>query len=178
MFSSYGSKARGKEFEEKLSETMDALYNTAVYMTRNRDDAEDLVQDASLKAYRNFHRFKEGTNFRAWIMTVLRNTYINQYRKKQKEPREVEFREEVTEKFAELPESPDLSRENFSEGIAETVDNLPEKLRTPVVLFYSEGFSYKEIAGIMGVPVGTVMSRLYNARQILKRQLSGHQEKG
>jgi RNA polymerase sigma-70 factor (ECF subfamily) len=159
-----------KEFEEKILETIDALYNLARQLTGNRQDAEDLVQETAMRAYRYFPRFERGTNFKAWIMTILRNLYINEYRKKLKEPKRVEFEE--VENFISLPEISGVQEEIFSEIIRNAIDKLPEELRIVITLFYVEGFAYKEIAKITEVPLGTVMSRLYTARQILKRQLS------
>lgn len=175
MFNYARNKRRKREFEEKVLEHIDSLYNTALYLTRNQQDAEDLVQEASLRAYRFFHKFKEGTNFKAWTMTILRNIYINDYRRRQKEPKKIDFEE--VENFISLPEISGAQEEIFSENIKSSIDELPEELRSTVMLFYAEGFSYKEIARIMDVPVGTVMSRLYTARQILKRQLSAYNRK-
>ena len=170
MFDWPGNRNFKREFEEKLLEHIDALYNTALYMTRNKQDAEDLVQEAALRAYRNFTKFRQGTNFKAWTMTILRNIYINEYRKKAKEPVKVEFEE--VENFISVPEISGVQEEIFSETIRYSIDKLPEELRTILTLFYIENFSYKEIANIMDVPIGTVMSRLYTARQILKKHLA------
>jgi RNA polymerase sigma-70 factor (ECF subfamily) len=159
-----------KEFEEKILETIDALYNLAMQLTRNRQDAEDLVQETAMRAYRYFHRFERGSNFKAWIMTILRNLYINKYRKKLKEPVRIEFEE--VENFISLSEISGVQEEIFTEIIRSSIDKLPEELRMVITLFYVEGFTYKEIAKITEVPLGTVMSRLYTARQILKKQLS------
>lgn len=164
-----GNKLK-KEFEEKILEHIDSLYNLALRMTQNKHDAEDLVQEAVLRAYRFFHKFEEGTNFKAWIMTVLRNVFINEYRKRMKEPQKIEFEE--VENFVSLPEISGAQEEIFSETIKPSIDKLPEELRTTIMLFYAEEFSYKEIAKVMDVPVGTVMSRLYTARQILKGHLA------
>lgn len=169
MFNWTRNKSLKREFEEKILEHIDSLYNLAIRMTQNKQDAEDLVQEASLKAYRYFDKFKPGTNFRAWIMTIARNIYINNYRKKVREPQKIEF-EEVQD-FISLPEINGAQEEIFSEVIKSAVDKLPEELRTTITLFFVEAFSYKEIARIMDVPLGTVMSRLYTARQVLKRRL-------
>lgn len=159
-----------KEFEERILEHIDHLYNAALTMTHNRQDAEDLVQETTLKSYRFFHRFKPGTNFKAWIFTILRNTYINYYRKKAKEPLRVEF--DDAENFISLKELSGFQEEVFSESVKTSIDSLSEELRITLILFYVEGFSYKEISKILNVPSGTVMSRLYTARQFLKKQLS------
>lgn len=170
MFFWARNKSLKREFEEKILEHIDSLYNLAIRMTQNKQDAEDLVQEASLRAYRYFDKFKPGTNFKAWIMTIARNIYINDYRKKLKEPQKIDF-EEVQNSIG-LSEISGAQEEIFSESIQAVIDNLPEELRTTIILFYVEGFSYKELAGIMDIPIGTVMSRLYTARQILKKRLS------
>lgn len=175
MFGWVQNKRRKREFEEKILEHIDSLYNAALYMTRNQQDAEDLVQEVALRAYRNFDKFRQGTNFKAWIMTILRNLYINQYRKKAKEPLKVEFEE--VENFISVPEISGAQEEIFSETVKYSIDKLPEELRTTLTLFFVEEFSYKEIAAIMDVPIGTVMSRLYTARQFLKKQLSDYAKK-
>lgn len=170
MFTWAHSESLKREFEDKVLRHIDSLYNVALRMTRNRQDAEDLVQEATFRAYRSFHKFQRGTNFRAWITTILRNTYINQYRKNAKEPKMVVF--EDVENFISLPDFSGAQEEIFSEKINSSIENLPEELRTAITLFYVEEFSYKEIAMVMDCPIGTVMSRLYTARQILKNQLS------
>jgi len=169
LFNWYPSDRLKKEFEERVLEHLDSLYNLALRMTQNKQDAEDLVQEAVLRAYRFFYKFETGTNFKAWIMTILRNIYINQYRKRIKEPLKVEFEE--VENFISFPEITGSQEEIFSETLKPLIDKLPEELRTTITLFYVDGFSYKEIAKVMNCPVGTVMSRLYTARQILKKQL-------
>ncbi len=172
MFMSASRENQKKKFEENLSPTIDSLYNMALNLTRyDRDAAADLVQEACLRAYRGFRRFEEGTNFKAWMMTILRNIYINQYRKSRREPAEVEFRENEAGDFTEPPDV--TGGGNFSEEVEDSIKKLPEEMRIAVILFYAEGFTYKEISEITGAPVGTVMSRLYNARQILKKKLSG-----
>lgn len=170
MFNLARNENLKKEFEERLLEHIDSLYNVAIRMAQNRQDAEDLVQEAVLRAYRNFAKFEEGTNFKAWMITIVRNVFINKYRKRMKEPQKIEFEE--VENFVSLPEISGAQEEIFSETIKPSIDKLPEELRTTIILFYAEEFSYKEIAKIMDVPVGTVMSRLYTARQILKRYLA------
>lgn len=160
---------KSEEFQERLLEHIDSIYNYALCLTQNRYNAEDLVQDTALRAYRFFRRFRAGTNFKAWIMTILRNIYINEYRKRIKEPRKVDLGE--VEDFIGLPETFNTQEGFISEAVRDLINKLSEELRIALILFYTEGFSYKEIARIMDVPVGTVMSRLYTARQVLKRQL-------
>lgn len=172
MFYWARNKSLKREFEEKILEHIDSLYNLAIRMTQNKQDAEDLVQEASLRAYRHFDKFKPGTNFKAWIMTIARNIYITYYRKKLKEPQKIGFEE--VEDFIGLTEIGGAQEEIFSEVIESAIDKLPDELRAAIILFYTENFSYKELARIMDVPQGTVMSRLYTARQLLKKRLSAY----
>ena len=176
MFNWVKSSKLKKDFEEKVSEYIDSLYNLALRMTQHKQNAEDLTQEAVLRAYRNFDKFRQGTNFKAWIMTILRNVFINEYHRKMKEPPKIEFEE--VEDFITIPEISGVQEEIFSAELKYSIDKLPEELRTTITLFYVEEFPYKEIAKIMDVPVGTVMSRLYTARQFLKRQLSAYDRKG
>ncbi|MGE0267904.1 MAG: sigma-70 family RNA polymerase sigma factor [Candidatus Omnitrophota bacterium] len=158
-----------KPFEENLLEHVDSLYHFAYRLTRNREEAEDLVQEASLGGLKSYHRFIEGTNFRAWMFAILRNIHINQYRKKSREPHKVNY--EVVENFISLPEFTGFAEELFSEALQQSLDQLPEGLRTVLMLFYIEELSYKEIAEVMKCPVGTVMSRLFMARQCMKKKM-------
>ncbi len=158
-----------KEFEELLLSCTDSMYNLAYRLTQNRDDAFDLVQDATLRAFRFFHQFKRGTNFKGWILTIVRNHFINQYRKKKREPGKVNY--DDVESFVGAPQTNGMVEEIFGESLQTSIDQLPEEMRTAITLFYVDGFAYKEIAQIMGCPIGTVMSRLYMAKQILKRKL-------
>ena len=174
MFNWGKSSKLKKDFEEKILECIDSLYNLALRMTQHKQDAEDLTQEAVLRAYRFLTKFEEGTNFKAWIMAILRNVFINEYRRKTKEPQKIEF--EKVEDFITIPEISGVQEEIFTENIKSSIDKLPEELRTTIILFYAEDFSYKEIAKIMDVPVGTVMSRLYTAKQSLKRQLSAYEK--
>jgi RNA polymerase sigma-70 factor (ECF subfamily) len=158
-----------KPFEENLLEHVDSLYHFAYKLTRNREEAEDLVQEASLGGLKSYHRFEEGTNFRAWMFAILRNIHINQYRKKSREPIKVNY--EAVENFISLPEFSGFEEELFSEALQQSLNQLSEELRTALVLFYVEEFSYKEIAEVMKCPVGTVMSRLFMARQCMKKKM-------
>lgn len=164
------SKVQTKDFEERLMQYADALFNIAYSMTRNSHDAEDLVQETGLRALRYYDKFKKDTNFRAWIMTIMRNIFINKYRKKAKEPQKVAL-DKVTG-FVPVADVSGAQEEVFSENMKLYISELPEELRTTLTLFYVSGFAYKDIAGIMDVPIGTVMSRLYTARQMLKKKLS------
>lgn len=157
-------------FEEQLMGQMDALYNLALALTRNKTEAEDLVQDTALRAFRYYHQFEPGSNFKAWILTIMRNHFINNYRKKTREPFHVDY--DTVAFGVAAPEISGAAEEIFGERIQNALDDLPEELRTVVTLFYVEDLSYKEIAVVMKCPIGTVMSRLYTARQMLKNQLA------
>jgi RNA polymerase sigma-70 factor, ECF subfamily len=160
---------------------MDQLYSTALRMTRNQADAEDLVQETYLKGYRGFGGFTEGTNLRAWLFRILTNTYINSYRKKQRRPLETDL-EDVQDMYlyrrlggehADLAKSAeDTLMEHLTESeIRTAIEDLPEQYRLAVLLADVEGFAYKEIAEILDIPIGTVMSRLHRGRKKLQEQL-------
>lgn len=154
---------RQEEFEASLREHLDALYRTALGLTRNRADAEDLVQEAALRAFRSFHQFKPGTSARAWLLAILRNLFISEYRRMAREPAWSELSEAI-------PERRDPPTD-LSEAIERAVDALPEELRLAISLFYVEALSYREIAQVMQCPLGTVMSRLHTARKRLQEKL-------
>jgi RNA polymerase sigma-70 factor (ECF subfamily) len=168
-------------FEEEALKHLDALYRTALRMTRNPSDAEDLVQDALVRAYRFYDRFEPGTNFRAWLFKILTNTYINSYRRKQGRPQESSL--EDTEDFFLYNQLSDGAGERVTDvedtvldrlgadAIQRAIDQLPPQFRTTVQLSDVEGLSYAEIAEATGVAKGTVMSRLFRGRRLLQRAL-------
>ena len=169
-------------FEEDAMQFAPQLYSAALRMTRNPADAEDVVQETFLKAYRAYHTFEQGTNLKAWLYRILTNTYINRYRKKARRPTEVDLGEvEDLYMYRRVgrSETGDASRsaeEHVLESIVDSdvkgaVEALPEHFRLPVLLADLEGFSYKEIAEIMDVPIGTVMSRLHRGRKALEKAL-------
>lgn len=168
------------EFERQSLPFLESLYNTALRMTRNAQDAEDLVQETFLRAYRNFHQFTPGTNLKAWLFRILKNAFINEYRKRRAAPAEEDFAgiEESFESRIDRdragsipnPEEEALSR-SMDEGVQRALAALPEDYRMAIVLADLEGFSYKEIAEILEVPIGTVMSRLYRGRKQLEEEL-------
>jgi RNA polymerase sigma-70 factor, ECF subfamily len=179
---------RGWDFEQKALPFVDALYNTAYRMTRNAEDAEDLVQETYLKAYRYYDKFEEGTNLKAWLFKIMKNTFINNYRRQQQTPPQSDFAD-IEESFeslvskdaaSQIPKSPEeeFLEEVLDEDVQRALDSLPTDYRMVVVLADLEGFSYKEIAEILEVPVGTVMSRLYRGRRLLEaamlRYARGH----
>ena len=175
MFLGLINKSNNKAFEELLMQYTDSLFNFAYRMTQNSQDAEDLVQESSIRAFKYFHKFKTGTNFKSWIMTILRNTFINKYRKASKEPPKVAL--EKVEGFVPATNVSGAEEEVFGEKMQYIVKDLPEELRTTLSLFYLDGFAYKDISNIMNVPIGTVMSRLYTARQTLKKKLIKYDKK-
>jgi RNA polymerase sigma-70 factor (ECF subfamily) len=174
--------AEQADFADQAMEFMPSLYTAALRMTRNRADAEDLVQETYLKAYRAFASFKEGTNLKAWLYRILTNTYINAYRAKKRRPEQSEI-EEVEDLYlyrrlggleaARVGRSAEEEvLESFTESdIKDAIEALPEQFRMAVLLADVEGFSYKEIAEILDVPIGTVMSRLHRGRRALQKRL-------
>ena len=171
-------------FAELAMEFMPALYSAAMRMTRNPSDAEDLVQETYLKAYRAFGSFSEGTNLKAWLYKILTNTYINSYRSKKRAP-EVTDVEDVEDlylyrRIVNDPRTRSAEDEVLSlftdEEVKAAVEALPAQFRIAVLLADVEGFSYKEIAEIMEVPLGTVMSRIHRGRRALQQALSRYAE--
>ena len=168
-------------FEQDAMQHLDALYRTALRMTRNQQDAEDLVQETYLRAYRFFDKFQPGTNLRAWLFKILTNTYINRYRKQATEPRvdSLDDSEEFalyhhldTEAASRGGSVEAQALDHFAEeDIKAAIENLPPQFRMAVVLADVEGFSYNDIAEITGVKKGTVMSRLFRGRRLLQRAL-------
>ena len=169
-------------FERDALQYNRQLYSAAMRMTRNPADAEDLVQETYLKAYRAYHTFTEGTNLKAWLYRILTNTYITKYRKDSRRPNEVDlgtvedlylYRRIGSEESAEASRT---TEERVLDGLVESdikeaVEELPETFRLPVLLADLEGFSYKEIAEILDIPIGTVMSRLHRGRKAMQKRL-------
>jgi RNA polymerase sigma-70 factor (ECF subfamily) len=170
-------------FAEQAMGYMGSLYSAALRMTRNPSDAEDLVQETYLKAYRAFGTFQEGTNLKSWLYKILTNTFINSYRAKRRRPAETElddvedlylYRRLGGNQASSLGRSAeDLVLDRFTEAeVKSAVESLPEAFRLAVLLADVEGFSYKEIAEILEVPIGTVMSRLHRGRRALEKALA------
>jgi RNA polymerase sigma-70 factor (ECF subfamily) len=169
-------------FAEQAMPYMDSLYSAALRMTRNRADAEDVVQETYLRAYRGFGGFQEGTNLKAWLYRILTTTFINSYRAKKRRPTETDLEDvEALYLYRRLGglEAATAGRSAEEElmdwftdaEVKEAVESLPENFRMAVLLADVEGFSYKEIAEILDIPIGTVMSRLHRGRKALQREL-------
>lgn len=171
-----------ERFETLVSQHLDGLYGTALRLTRNRTTAEDLVQDTFLKAWRSFHTFQQGTNARAWLYKILMNAYIDGYRRSVRAPEMVD-QEDVGDfyLYARAQDSEELKRAGDPEEILlskimdadvkAALEQVPEPFRAAVVLADLQDFSYREIADILEIPIGTVMSRLYRGRRHLQRLL-------
>jgi RNA polymerase sigma-70 factor, ECF subfamily len=174
------SEEARKKFEQIAFEHMNSLYSTALRMTRNTMEAEDLVQDTYLRAYRFFDKFEEGTNFKAWVFKILTNTFINKYRKKVRTPQSVQL-EKVEFGLADEDSKQEPAewggydeeryQELFDDDVKAALTQLSEEFRIVIILADIEGFSYKEIADMIDRPIGTVMSRLFRGRRILQRIL-------
>lgn len=170
-------------FHEEAVPHLDALYGTALRMTKSESDAEDLIQETMLKAFRYFDKYEKGTNCKAWLFKIMTNTFINRYRKKQKRKeylidddfRPLQERAEAPEHtpFHESFESEDhLYFKMFGDEVKRALEEIPVDFRMVVLLADLQDFAYKEIAEIMDCPIGTVMSRLYRGRRMLQTQLA------
>ncbi len=171
------------DFATAVTPFADQLYPTALRMTRNPADAEDLVQETFTKAFANFHQFRTGTNLRAWLYRILTNTFINSYRKKQREPRQ-ETTDEIKDWQLAAAETHTSSGMRSAENevldrlpdsdIKQALARLPEEFQEVIYLVDIEGYAYKEVAERMGTPLGTVMSRLHRARRQLREMLTDY----
>lgn len=173
-----------QDFNEEIIPHLDALYNFGLRLTADPNDAEDLVQDTIVKAYRFFSSYEKGTNAKAWLFRILKNSYINNYRRKSKKPQEVDYDEVATfyETIrAERTETSDLEdkmfRDLIDDDLSRALNSIPEDFRTVVLLCDVEDFTYEEIANMLDVPIGTIRSRLHRGRNLLKAQLMDYAEK-
>ena len=167
-------------FEREALVHLDSLYRLALRLSGNEADAEDLVQEAMLRAYRSWERYTPGTNAKGWLLTILRHLFINEYRRKRRHPESVDL--DTIEPFALLDEKQEEDPQTaffdriVDEEVLRAVDQLPEAFREAVMLSDVEGLSYEEIAKVLEVPVGTVKSRLYRGRRLLQGKLREYAE--
>ena len=174
-----------KAFEEEAVTHMDALYNSALKLTYNEDDAKDLIQESYFKAFRFFEQFEPGTSCKAWLFKILKNTFINKYRKKVKQPEQVDFN--TVESFVDLIKDKNYDEDEalddgivnsyLSDEINEALTKLSYEFKMVLILSDVEGFSYKEIADIMDCPIGTIRSRLSRARKMMFKNLLKYAKK-
>ena len=177
----YSEKQKVKIFDGEFLPHIDAMYNFAYRLTYDEDDAKDLVQETYLKAFRFINSFEEGTNAKAWLFRILKNSFINDYRKKSKEPNKVDYNDVETyynSEDANAEITPDLRVEALQDMIGDEVSNALNSLaidfRTVIILCDLEGFTYEEMAKILDIPIGTVRSRLHRARNLLKEKLRSY----
>ncbi|TBX22313.1 RNA polymerase sigma factor RpoE [Jiulongibacter sediminis] len=178
----YSDTERYGIFNSEFMPHIDSMYNFAYRLTNDEDDANDLVQDTYLKAFRFINSFQKGTNAKAWLFRILKNSFINDYRKKSKEPAKVDYQEvETIYNSADEPQyngTVDLRTEMVQDLIGDEVtralNGLPVDFRTVIILCDIEGFTYEEMAKILDIPIGTVRSRLHRARNLLKEKLRSY----
>jgi RNA polymerase sigma-70 factor (ECF subfamily) len=178
----YSESEKYKIFDKEFMPHIDSMYNFAFRLTNDEDDANDLLQDTYMKAFRFINSFQEGTNAKAWLFRILKNSFINDYRKKSKEPSKVDYQEVETvynsTEDAEYESTTDLRIEAVQDMIGDEVamalNGLPVDFRTVIILCDIEGFTYEEMAKILDIPIGTVRSRLHRARNLLKEKLRSY----
>jgi RNA polymerase sigma-70 factor (ECF subfamily) len=176
---SYSEQEKGEIFNHEFLPHINSMYNFAYRLALDRDDAKDLVQDTYFKAFRFIESFQRGTNAKAWLFRILKNSFINEYRKKVKEPNKVDYQEVESYYNSEEVDrviTPDLRVDALKDMIGDEISNalnaLDVDFRTVIILCDLEGFKYEEMAKILDIPIGTVRSRLHRARQLLKEKLS------
>jgi RNA polymerase sigma-70 factor (ECF subfamily) len=180
----YSEQEKQNIFNQEFMPHINAMYNFAYRLTLDSDDAKDLLQDTYLKAFRFIDSFQQGTNAKAWLFRILKNSFINDYRKKSKEPSKVDYQE--VESFYNSEDvdrqiTPDLRVEALQDMIGDEIsvalNSLDVDFRTVIILCDLEGFKYEEMAKILDIPIGTVRSRLHRARNLLKEKLSEYARK-
>jgi RNA polymerase sigma-70 factor (ECF subfamily) len=173
--SSASADEKRASFEREALVHLDALYRVALRLTGNASDADDLVQETMLKAYRAWHQYQQGTNAKGWLLTILRHAFINEYRRRTRHPESVDI--DAIESFAVFDEGQDDDPQSrffdqiVDDEVLRAIDELPEQFREAVVLSDVEGMSYEEVARILEVPIGTVKSRLFRGRRLLQAKL-------
>ncbi|WP_109831686.1 sigma-70 family RNA polymerase sigma factor [Reichenbachiella versicolor] len=174
----YTDKEKHRLFNEEFMPNLDAMYNFAYRLTYDADDANDLVQDAFMKSFRFINSFQRGTNAKAWLFRILKNSFINDYRKKSKQPSKVDYQDvegfynsEKTESEATVDLRVDTVKNMIGDEITIALNSLDVDFRTVIILCDLEGFTYEEMSKILDIPIGTVRSRLHRARNVLKIKL-------
>jgi len=174
-------KRKDELFEREFLPQIDALYNFAFHLTYNEDDSNDLVQETYLKAYRFIDSYEQGTNAKAWLFKILKNGFINEYRKKVREPNRVDYEDivnyhdqEDTRHIGALDMRQEVFQGIIGDEVTKAINSLPVDFRTVILLCDLEGFTYEEIAKIINIPIGTVRSRLHRARNMLKEKLKDY----
>ncbi|MFC2119650.1 sigma-70 family RNA polymerase sigma factor [Bacteroidota bacterium] len=169
------------EFQNVVMPHKNDLYNYALAIARNSDDAQDLVQETYFKAYKNYHQFEGGTNSKAWMFMILKNTFINNYRKLKREPAKVDYNE-IEDIYENIKSNHtkdnnlglDFYHNLLDDDLSEALEKLPVKMKEVFLLCDLEGYSYEEISEIVDIPIGTVRSRLHRARKLLQDELFGY----
>lgn len=176
--STYSESKKVAVFDGEFMPHIDSMYNFAFRLTFDEDDAKDLVQDTYMKAYRFISSFQEGTNAKAWLYRILKNSFINDYRKKSKQPSKVDYQEveqfynsEDTPKDATVDLRMETTKDMIGDEISNALNSLAIDFRTVIILCDLEGFTYEEMAKILDIPIGTVRSRLHRARNLLREKL-------
>lgn len=181
---SYSKAEKERVFENEFLPHIDSMYNFAYRLTFDEDDAKDLVQDTYLKAFRFIQSFEQGTNAKAWLFRILKNSFINDFRKKSKQPAKVDYQEVETfynsddvDKSITTDLRVDAVQDMIGDEISNALNSLDVDFRTVIILCDLEGFKYDEMAKILDIPIGTVRSRLHRARNLLKEKLSDYAKK-
>lgn len=181
---SYSKKEKEEVFETEFLPHIDSMYNFAYRLTFDEDDAKDLVQDTYLKAYRFIQSFERGTNAKAWLFRILKNSFINDFRKKSKQPAKVDYQDvesyynsEDIDKSITTDLRVDTVQDMIGDEISNALNSLDVDFRTVIILCDLEGFKYDEMAKILDIPIGTVRSRLHRARNLLKEKLNDYAKK-
>jgi len=181
---SYTKAEKERVFENEFLPHIDSMYNFAYRLTFDEDDAKDLVQDTYLKAFRFIQSFEQGTNAKAWLFRILKNSFINDFRKKSKQPAKVDYQEVETfynsddvDKSITTDLRVDAVQDMIGDEISNALNSLDVDFRTVIILCDLEGFKYDEMAKILDIPIGTVRSRLHRARNLLKEKLNDYAKK-
>jgi RNA polymerase sigma factor (sigma-70 family) len=177
----YSLERKDRIFEKEFLPHIDSMYNFAYRITFDEDDAKDLVQETYLKAYRFIESFQEGTNAKAWLFRILKNSFINDFRRRSKEPSKVDYQEVETFYNSDEIDEPitsdlrvDALKDMIGDEVSNALNSLAIDFRTVIILCDLEGFTYEEMAKILDIPIGTVRSRLHRARNLLKDKLKSY----